>query len=49
MRAGLEAMGLRFVVDSGHRLPQLNSVWAPDGVDEAVVRARLLNEFHIEI
>ncbi len=49
LRAGLEAMGLRFVVDSGHRLPQLNSVWAPDGVDEAVVRARLLNEFHIEI
>ena len=49
LRAGLEAMGLRFVVDPAHRLPQLNSVWAPDGVDEAVVRARLLNEFHIEI
>jgi len=49
LKAGLEAMGLSFVVDAEHRLPQLNSVWAPEGIDEAVVRARLLNEFHVEI
>lgn len=49
LRDGLEAMGLRFVVDAEHRLPQLNSVWAPDGIEEAQVRARLLNEFNLEI
>lgn len=47
--AGLEAMGLSFVVDAEHRLPQLNSVWAPPGVDEAAVRNQLLEEFHLEI
>ena len=49
LRAGLEAMGLSFVVDEAHRLPQLNSVTIPDGVDEAAVRTKLLNEFNLEI
>jgi len=49
LRAGLEAMGLSFVVDEAYRLPQLNSVSIPEGVDEAVVRSRLLNEFNLEI
>jgi len=49
LRAGLEAMGLSFVVDEAYRLPQLNSVSIPDGVDEAAVRSRLLNEFNLEI
>jgi len=49
LRAGLEAMGLSFVVDADHRLPQLNSVWAPAGVAEDQVRARLLNEYNLEI
>ena len=49
LRAGLEAMGLSFIVDEVHRLPQLNSVTIPDGVDEAAVRSRLLNEFNLEI
>jgi len=49
LRAGLEAMGLAFVVDAEHRLPQLNSVRAPEGIEEAQVRARLLNEFNLEI
>lgn len=49
LRAGLEAMGLSFVVDEADRLPQLNSVTIPDGVDEAAVRARLLNDFNLEI
>ena len=49
LRAGLEAMGLAFIVDEAHRLPQLNSVTIPDGVDEAAVRSRLLNEFNLEI
>jgi len=49
LRAGLEAMGLSFIVDEEYRLPQLNSVTIPDGIDEAAVRARLLNEFNLEI
>lgn len=49
LRAGLEAMGLRFIVDEPHRLPQLNSVTIPQGVDDAAVRGRLLNEHHLEI
>lgn len=49
LRAGLEAMGLSFVVDESYRLPQLNSVTIPEGIDEAVVRSRLLNEFNLEI
>lgn len=49
LRAGLEAMGLRFVVDEADRLPQLNSVTVPEGIDEATVRGRLLKEFNLEI
>jgi alanine-glyoxylate transaminase/serine-glyoxylate transaminase/serine-pyruvate transaminase len=49
LRAGLEAMGLGFVVEQDYRLPQLNSVTVPEGVDEAAVRSRLLNDFNLEI
>lgn len=47
LRAGLEAMGLSYVPE--HSLTTLNAVHVPDGVDDAVVRKRLLNEFGIEI
>jgi len=49
LRAGFEAMGLRFVVNEPYRLPQLNAVSVPDGIDEAKVRAALLNEYSLEI
>ena len=49
LRAGLEAMGLQFIVDEADRLPQLNTVTLPEGVDDADVRSRLLNEFNLEI
>ena len=49
LKAGLEAMGINFVVAEADRLPQLNSVTIPDGVDDALVRGRLLNEFNLEI
>lgn len=49
LRAGFEAMGLSFVVDQASRLPQLNSVSIPEGVDDAAVRSRLLNEYNLEI
>ena len=42
-------MGLSFIVPEEARLPQLNAVTIPDGVDEAAVRGRLLNEFNLEI
>ncbi|WP_372833523.1 alanine--glyoxylate aminotransferase family protein [Pontibacterium sp.] len=49
LRAGLEAMGVNFLVDEECRLPQLNTVFVPEGVDEAEVRTRLLNEYSLEI
>jgi alanine-glyoxylate transaminase/serine-glyoxylate transaminase/serine-pyruvate transaminase len=47
--AGLEAMGLSMAVEAPHRLPQLNSVLIPEGVDDAALRSCLLNEFNLEI
>lgn len=49
LKAGLEKLGLAFIVPEGERLPQLNSVTIPAGVDDAAARARLLNEFNLEI
>ncbi|VAW81294.1 Serine--pyruvate aminotransferase / L-alanine:glyoxylate aminotransferase, partial [hydrothermal vent metagenome] len=49
LRAGVEALGLSFVVDEAERLPQLNSVSIPEGVDDAAVRGRLLNDYSLEI
>ena len=47
LRAGLEAMDLKFIPK--HSLTTLNAIHAPEGVDEAMVRRRLLHEFGIEI
>ena len=49
LRTALEQLGLEFVVDPEHRLPQLNSVRIPDGIDDAQVRSHLLTEFNLEI
>lgn len=49
LRAGLEAMGLRFLVAEGQRLPQLNAVYIPEGADDAAVRTRLLEDFNLEL
>ncbi|MFB9884922.1 pyridoxal-phosphate-dependent aminotransferase family protein [Balneatrix alpica] len=49
LKAGLEAMGLLLLVDEAYRLPQLNTVEVPAGVDEAKVRAFLLDTFDLEI
>jgi alanine-glyoxylate transaminase/serine-glyoxylate transaminase/serine-pyruvate transaminase len=49
LRAGIEAMGLSFVVPAGQRLPQLNAVSVPAGIDEAAVRSVLLNDYNLEI
>jgi alanine-glyoxylate transaminase/serine-glyoxylate transaminase/serine-pyruvate transaminase len=47
--AGLKAMGLQMLVAPAYRLPMLNAVRVPQGVDEAAVRRRLLLEEKIEI
>jgi alanine-glyoxylate transaminase/serine-glyoxylate transaminase/serine-pyruvate transaminase len=46
---GLEAMGLVLHVAPEHRVPSLTTVRVPDGVDEAQVRARLRDDYGIEI
>jgi alanine-glyoxylate transaminase/serine-glyoxylate transaminase/serine-pyruvate transaminase len=49
LRDGLAALDLELFVAEAARLPQLNAVKVPDGVDEAAVRRRLLDEHGIEI
>lgn len=49
LKAGLEALGLSFIVPEDERLVQLNAVTIPDGVDEAVIRRQLLDTFNLEI
>ncbi len=45
----LDALGLSFLVDEGCRLPQLNAMKLPEGIDEAKIRTKLLVEDGIEI
>ncbi|WP_428087601.1 pyridoxal-phosphate-dependent aminotransferase family protein [Candidatus Thioglobus sp.] len=49
LRDGLEAMGINFLVNKADRLPQLNSVFIPQGADDAAVRNTLLNDYNLEI
>ena len=49
LKAGLEAMGLHFLVEEVYQLPQMNAVVCPHGVDEEAVRKTLLGEFSLEI
>ncbi|MDT8427603.1 MAG: alanine--glyoxylate aminotransferase family protein [Pseudomonadales bacterium] len=47
--AGIEALGLKFQVAIEARLPQLNAVCVPAGIDEAKVRHELLQRYGLEI
>jgi alanine-glyoxylate transaminase/serine-glyoxylate transaminase/serine-pyruvate transaminase len=47
--AGVEAMGLEMLIPPAHRLWTLNAVRVPEGIDDARIRSRLLNEHNIEI
>lgn len=47
--AGLESMGLEMLVSPEFRLPMLNAVKVPDGIDEAAVRSELRKTHLIEI
>jgi alanine-glyoxylate transaminase / serine-glyoxylate transaminase / serine-pyruvate transaminase len=49
LKAGAEALGLSFIVPEEERLPQLNAITIPDGVDEASIRRDLLDRFNLEI
>ena len=49
LKQGLTHLGLKFVVAEPYRLPQLNSVYIPQGVDDAAVRKQLLAQYNLEI
>ena len=49
LKAGLSAMGIRYLPEPGYELPMLNAVSIPQGVDDLAVRKQLLDEFNIEI
>ncbi len=51
LKAGLDTLGLELVPPEGYRLPELNCVRIPEGhgIDDALVRRRLLNEWNLEI
>ncbi|AMV25902.1 Purine catabolism protein PucG [Gemmata sp. SH-PL17] len=49
LKAGLEALGLEYIAAESCRLPQVNAVKIPAGVDDVAGRKQLLNEFGIEI
>ena len=49
LKAGFDVLGLKFLVREDARLPQLNAVYVPAGVDEAAVRKQLLDRFSLEI
>ncbi|GDY26770.1 alanine--glyoxylate aminotransferase [Agarivorans sp. Toyoura001] len=46
---GLAKLGLDLMVDESCRLPQLNLVAIPEGVDEQAIRSRLLSDYNLEI
>lgn len=49
LKHGLEKLGCRFVVDEAYRLPQLNAVYFPEGVDDGKLRSHLLETYNLEI
>lgn len=49
LKSALGAIGLELASQEGHQLWQLNAVRVPQGVEEAEVRKRLLNDFNIEV
>lgn len=49
LKQGLAEIGIEFLVDAPYRLPQLNAVRIPEGVDDAATRRKLLNDYNLEI
>lgn len=49
LKAGLEAMGIALFGDPAHRLPMITAMMIPEGVPDEAARARLLEEFGVEV
>lgn len=49
LRDELAKIGLNMTIDAAYRLPQLNLVDIPEGVDDAAIRKQLLQEYDLEI
>ncbi|MFW2422434.1 MAG: pyridoxal-phosphate-dependent aminotransferase family protein [Porticoccaceae bacterium] len=49
LKQGLAELGMEFIVPKADRLPQLNAVTIPEGVDDAAVRSALLADYNLEI
>ncbi len=47
--AGVEALGLKMLVDPQYRLPTLNTVVIPEGIDDLKLRRYLLEKFKLDI
>ncbi len=49
LKGQLEDLGFRYLVDEAYRLPNLNSVFLPEGLEEAKIRRQLLEHYNIEV
>ena len=49
LKRELEDLGFRLYAQEGYRLPMLNSVYFPEGMEDAPVRKRLLEDYNIEV
>jgi alanine-glyoxylate transaminase / serine-glyoxylate transaminase / serine-pyruvate transaminase len=49
LQDGLVSLGFELFAAEGHRLPELTTVWVPEGLDDAKTRATLLDRYGIEV
>lgn len=49
LKQQLEKLGFRYLVEEKYRLPNLNTVFLPEGADEPKLRTDLLNKYNIEV
>ena len=49
LKSGLEELGFEFLVEESYRLPMLNSVKLPTGLEDASARKHLLERYDIEV
>jgi alanine-glyoxylate transaminase/serine-glyoxylate transaminase/serine-pyruvate transaminase len=47
--AGLDKLGIKMMVEPQYRLPMLNAVWIPEGIDDAEGRKKLRYDYGIEV
>ncbi len=49
LAAGLSKLNIEFIVPEAERLPQLNAVLIPPGINDVAVRSYLLEQYNLEI